>query len=77
MAPPRPTVGEACDSARGQLRGQWRALIEAPRELFVVYVIKRLTSYAYFVTSLILTVYLSEEFGLSDSTAGFHCEYFT
>ncbi len=26
----------------------------------------------YFVTSLILTVFLSEEFGLSDSTAGFH-----
>lgn len=96
MASHRPTVGAACVAAREQLRGQWHALIDAPRELFVVYllrpilnsntdpfrlytnngrsryVIKWLTSYSYFVTSLILTVFLSEEFGLSDSSAGFH-----
>ena len=68
----RPTAGEACRAATRTLGEQWRALIESPRELFVVYVIKFLTSYSYFVTSLILTVFLSEEFGLSDSTAGFH-----
>lgn len=42
----RLSVGEACDAAGVQLRGQWRALITAPRELFVVYVIKWLTSYS-------------------------------
>eukprot|EP00300_Choanocystis_sp_HF-7_P042714 c9421_g1_i1.p1 GENE.c9421_g1_i1~~c9421_g1_i1.p1 ORF type:complete len:499 (-),score=121.94 c9421_g1_i1:84-1580(-) len=45
-------------------------LKKAPRELWIVYVLKLLESYGYFSMSLILTLYLSEEFGYDDVDAG-------
>lgn len=49
---------------------QMRALSRAPRELWLVYLLKLLSSYSYFSLSLILTVYLTDEFGMSDYAAG-------
>jgi len=49
---------------------QMRALSHAPRELFLVFVLKLLSSYAYFSFSLILTTFLTDEFGFSDYAAG-------
>jgi len=42
----------------------------APRELWLVYLLKLIESYAYFSMSQILTLYLSAEFGMSDLRAG-------
>lgn len=47
-----------------------RAISRAPRELWIIYALKLLSSYAYFSFSLILTLYLSSELGFSDSSAG-------
>lgn len=47
-----------------------RALARAPRELWLIFALKLLSSYAYFSFSLILTVYLTSEFGFSDIDAG-------
>lgn len=43
----------------------------SPRELWIIYVALFLESFSYFSTSLILTSFLTDEFGLSDSEAGF------
>lgn len=45
-------------------------LRNAPRELWLIYALKFLTSYAYFSLSIVLTMYLTDEFGLSDTAAG-------
>ncbi len=42
----------------------------APRELWIVYFLKFLESYAYFSMAYILVLYLSREFGFSDIEAG-------
>jgi dipeptide/tripeptide permease len=47
-----------------------RKLRDAPRELWLVYVLKFLGSYSYFALSLILTKYLTDEYGYSDTEAG-------
>jgi proton-dependent oligopeptide transporter, POT family len=49
---------------------QWRAMARAPRELWIVFSLKFLSSYAYFSFALVLTIFLTEEFGLSDNAAG-------
>jgi proton-dependent oligopeptide transporter, POT family len=49
---------------------QWGLLIKAPRELWIIFCLKFLSSYAYFALALILTIYLTQEFGLSDTSAG-------
>ncbi len=49
---------------------QFRALGRAPRELWLVFALKLLSSYSYFSLSLILTTFLTNEFGLSDYAAG-------
>ena len=46
------------------------ALRAAPRELWLVYAVNTLESYAYFQMSLNFTVFLSAEYGYSDVTAG-------
>lgn len=43
---------------------------EAPRELWLIFALKFLTSYAYFSLALVLTMFLSDEFGMSDTAAG-------
>eukprot|EP00164_Ancoracysta_twista_P016778 GFYU01028312.1.p1 GENE.GFYU01028312.1~~GFYU01028312.1.p1 ORF type:complete len:501 (-),score=125.29 GFYU01028312.1:126-1628(-) len=45
-------------------------LSTAPRELWIVYFLKFLESYAYFSVSYVLVLYLSAEFGYSDESAG-------
>ena len=45
-------------------------LASAPRELWVVYVLKVLESYSYYSMAYILLLYLAEEFGMTDLEAG-------
>eukprot|EP00744_Colponema_vietnamica_P001006 GILI01001728.1.p1 GENE.GILI01001728.1~~GILI01001728.1.p1 ORF type:complete len:499 (-),score=93.05 GILI01001728.1:441-1937(-) len=42
----------------------------SPRELWIVFILKFLESYAYFAMSYTLIIYLSEEFGFTDEQAG-------
>lgn len=49
---------------------QIRQLKDAPRELWIIFAIKFLSSYAYFSLSLVLTMFLTDEFGMSDTAAG-------
>ncbi len=48
----------------------FRVLKGAPRELWIVYLLKLLESYAYFSMSYVLVIYLSREFGYTDIQAG-------
>ena len=48
----------------------------APRELWILYVLKLLESFAYFSLSYVLVLYLSEEFGYSDQGAGWLYGFF-
>eukprot|EP00299_Pterocystis_sp_00344_P011654 c5475_g1_i2.p1 GENE.c5475_g1_i2~~c5475_g1_i2.p1 ORF type:complete len:494 (+),score=55.76 c5475_g1_i2:30-1511(+) len=60
-------------SVREQLEfifSEFSTLKKAPRELWIVYLLKFLESYGCFSMSVILTLFLSEEFGYSDSEAG-------
>lgn len=52
------------------LRESFGSLAGCPRELWLVYVLKFLESYGYFSISMLLVLYLSDEFGLSDVEAG-------
>jgi len=52
------------------LRESFGGLAVCPRELWLVYVLKFLESYGYFSISMLLVLYLSDEFGLSDVQAG-------
>mmetsp|Transcript_13777 Transcript_13777/g.23019 ORF Transcript_13777/g.23019 Transcript_13777/m.23019 type:complete len:555 (-) Transcript_13777:363-2027(-) len=52
-----------------ELSAAFLTLKAAPRELWLVYVLKTLESYAYFSQSYILVIYLSEEFGYGDAEA--------
>ena len=47
-----------------------RHIKEAPRELWLIFALKFLSSYAYFSLALILTLFLTDEFGMSDTEAG-------
>mmetsp|Transcript_38110 Transcript_38110/g.61701 ORF Transcript_38110/g.61701 Transcript_38110/m.61701 type:complete len:515 (+) Transcript_38110:172-1716(+) len=49
--------------------GPFATLKGAPKELFIIYLLKILESYAYFAQSFILVIFLSEEFGFSDAHA--------
>jgi POT family proton-dependent oligopeptide transporter len=48
----------------------FRSLSTAPPELYKAYILKFLDSYAYFSFSLIFTLFLSQDFGMSDVEAG-------
>lgn len=52
------------------LSGRFYGLRNAPPELWIVYLIKFLESYAYFSMSVALVLYLSKEFGMNDQQAG-------
>ena len=47
-----------------------RLLRKAPRELWLVYVLKALDSYGYFALSQVFTLMLTDEFGIDDLHAG-------
>lgn len=53
-----------------RLMEQMKEINEAPRELWLIFALKFLSSYAYFSLSLILTIFLTNEFGMSDTAAG-------
>eukprot|EP00298_Acanthocystis_sp_HF-20_P017310 c21720_g1_i8.p1 GENE.c21720_g1_i8~~c21720_g1_i8.p1 ORF type:complete len:124 (+),score=16.27 c21720_g1_i8:1-372(+) len=48
----------------------FKTLSRAPRELWIIYILKFLESYGYFSSSLILTLFLSKEYGYDDAEAG-------
>ena len=48
----------------------FRALGRVPRYLWIIFVLKVLESFAYFSMSLNMTLYFSDEFGMSDQRAG-------
>jgi len=52
------------------LREGLRSLSSCPRELWLVFFLKYLESYAYFVLSYTLILFLSDEFGFTDEEAG-------
>jgi len=54
----------------GAVGENFKALSTSPRELWAVYALKLLESYGYFSGALVLTMYLSEEFGMDDIEAG-------
>lgn len=64
-APPIPRAAAALSTYE-----RWRAVLDAPRELFIVLLLKMLSSYAYFSTLLVLSLWLTDEIGLSDIAAG-------
>lgn len=53
------------------IRQNFENIKSAPRELWVIFILKFFSSYSYFAFSLILTLYLSESFHLNDIQAGF------
>lgn len=52
------------------LAGQFTTLKTAHRELWVVYGLKFLESYSYFSMAVVFTIFLSDEFQMSDTQAG-------
>lgn len=68
---------EEINTQRSSVRGLWSqakhnaSLIRtAPRELWVIFMLKFFASYSYFSLGLVLTVFLSQEFNMSDMNAG-------
>ena len=59
-----------CSTHWAVAKRQVRELRRVDRELWLIYVLKILESYAYFSTSLNLTLYLSEAFEYTDVEAG-------
>ena len=53
-----------------KLREGFRSLNSAPPELWKAYVLKFTDGFAYFSFSLIFTLFLSDDFGYSDTEAG-------
>jgi len=49
---------------------RWNTLKDAPRELWIIYLMKFLSSYSYFSFALCLTIFLTDEFGVGDEEAG-------
>ena len=58
------------ESGCTKFRKQFSSLNGSPNELWLVYLLKILESYAYFSFSVIFTIYLTDEFGFSDVEAG-------
>ncbi|KAL7440187.1 hypothetical protein ACHAXM_007223 [Skeletonema potamos] len=68
-----PSSSSASNFFQGQLHQVsigFRSLSTAPPELYKAYILKFLDSYAYFSFSLIFTLFLSQDFGMSDVEAG-------
>jgi POT family proton-dependent oligopeptide transporter len=60
--------GAAAEAVRRPIQ----LLRTAPRELWLVYLLKVLDSYGYFALSEVFTMLLTDEFGIDDVTAGRH-----
>lgn len=55
---------------KDQLLSGFSSLSGSPPELYKAYILKFLDSYCYFSFSIIFTLFLSEDFGFSDVSAG-------
>eukprot|EP00386_Alphamonas_edax_P009708 GDKI01031815.1.p1 GENE.GDKI01031815.1~~GDKI01031815.1.p1 ORF type:complete len:263 (-),score=48.84 GDKI01031815.1:121-909(-) len=64
-------IGEKKREQSSFLTALGSLITESPRELWLVFLLKYMESYAYFVFSYTLILFLSEEFGLGDEQAGF------
>lgn len=62
--------GVTAREALSRVSNNFRQIMSAPRELWIIYLLKFFASYSYFTLSLTLTLFLSKEFGLSDVDAG-------
>lgn len=50
--------------------GSFSNLLEGPRELWIIYLLKIFVSFVYFVVFSVLTLYLTEDFGMTDFAVG-------
>lgn len=66
----RPQSSLSMREALLQVSSNFQQIKSAPRELWIIYILKLFSSYSYFALSLTLTLFLSLEFGLSDVDAG-------
>ncbi|GAB4823238.1 hypothetical protein N2152v2_010284 [Parachlorella kessleri] len=60
----------ALRAAYQQTRAGFSSLSGSPRDLYIIFAVKVLESYNYFSLSRSMTLYLTEEFGISDYRAG-------
>ncbi|KAL4424382.1 hypothetical protein ABPG75_001683 [Micractinium tetrahymenae] len=58
-------------AAAEQTRRGFTSLRGSPRDLYIMFILKVFESYNYFSLSRLFTLYLTEEFGISDYRAGF------
>ncbi|KAL4420864.1 hypothetical protein ABPG77_002823 [Micractinium sp. CCAP 211/92] len=58
-------------AAAAQTRRGFSSLRGSPRDLYVMFILKVFESYNYFSLSRLFTLYLTEDFGISDYRAGF------
>ena len=61
---------EKLKSVVEEVRAGFGSLRDAPRELWLIFALKVAESFAYFSMSTVLTLYLTDEFGLTDLQAG-------
>ena len=52
------------------LMQKYGTLLECPRELWIIYFLKFLESFSYYTLAVTMTLYLSQEFGYSDTASG-------
>ena len=63
----RAALGRRCAGTSSNLSSLW---LSSPPELWKAYLLKFLDSYSYFSFSLVFTLFLSDEFGMTDVQAG-------
>ena len=59
-----------CSRVWRKVREGFSSLRGSPRDLYLLFALKVLESFGYFSTSLLYTLYLTEQFGMSDDAAG-------
>eukprot|EP00804_Cyclotella_cryptica_P010567 CCRYP_019857-RA/>CCRYP_019857-RA protein AED:0.02 eAED:0.02 QI:251/1/1/1/1/1/3/41/664 len=69
-SPPRQSVSTILKTQYLKIASGFNSLSGSPPELWKAYLLKFLDSYAYFSFSLVFTLFLSSEFGMSDIQAG-------
>ena len=53
------------------LKEGFKSLKGSPRELWITFATKFFASFSYFALSIVLTLFLTDEFGISDYKAGY------
>eukprot|EP00571_Detonula_confervacea_P000557 CAMPEP_0172319244 /NCGR_PEP_ID=MMETSP1058-20130122/37168_1 /TAXON_ID=83371 /ORGANISM="Detonula confervacea, Strain CCMP 353" /LENGTH=561 /DNA_ID=CAMNT_0013034245 /DNA_START=273 /DNA_END=1958 /DNA_ORIENTATION=- len=67
---PTATFSSSIQKQYAKVTAGFASLSNSPPELWKAYLLKFLDSYAYFSFSLVLTIFLSDDFGMSDVRAG-------